>query len=303
MQNVVGGQVCRDSLIREYQRKLRTFPTPAEKRFKNVLKRFSEKLIKEYGFQEYFYNRDNGRHYIVDFCWPFYRAIFEVDGPTHDEPKQKEDERIRDAYLNKIGFHVYRISNIDTKVNARCESLLWQAIAAQYKPSRPRLTCVRIVTEKEKQMRAEWEEKQRKKKARRQRRKKNGELTKAQLNYIQTQKIREKTVSHVESLEVQSDPQKAYEQCMKYLKSLAPIPQKVNPSVSIKSRWDRPLKNKLQKCPRCKGEIAYNQKQCSHCGYIREIKKKYEQDAAKIVAALDIGESKTKLKKQAISNH
>lgn len=53
--------------------------------------------------------------FITDFCSPHLRLIVEVDGPTH-QYTQVED-RIRQEFLESVGFEVLRFTNLDVLNN------------------------------------------------------------------------------------------------------------------------------------------------------------------------------------------
>ena len=52
-------------------------------------------------------------HFIADFVCSQRRLIFEVDGDTHDEPK----DRLRDDIFAERGSHVLRVTNLDVMSN------------------------------------------------------------------------------------------------------------------------------------------------------------------------------------------
>jgi very-short-patch-repair endonuclease len=49
--------------------------------------------------------------YIVDFVSCDSGLIIEVDGGYHSEPRQKEDDQLREQELERMGYHVIRFSN------------------------------------------------------------------------------------------------------------------------------------------------------------------------------------------------
>ena len=49
--------------------------------------------------------------YIVDFVSRHGGLIVEVDGGYHSEPKQQEEDQIRETALERIGYHVMRFTN------------------------------------------------------------------------------------------------------------------------------------------------------------------------------------------------
>jgi len=48
--------------------------------------------------------------YVADFCCPRLRLIVEVDGSYHYEPEARRYDRIRQCYLERLGFTVVRYS-------------------------------------------------------------------------------------------------------------------------------------------------------------------------------------------------
>jgi very-short-patch-repair endonuclease len=49
--------------------------------------------------------------FIVDFLCDSQRLVIEVDGEIHDEPRQADGDRNRDAVLQEVGFRVWRVRN------------------------------------------------------------------------------------------------------------------------------------------------------------------------------------------------
>ena len=49
--------------------------------------------------------------YIVDFCSREGGLIIEVDGGYHSEPRQQEDDALREQILEQLGYHILRFSN------------------------------------------------------------------------------------------------------------------------------------------------------------------------------------------------
>ena len=55
-------------------------------------------------------------HYIVDFCCAQLKIVIELDGAQHYESPIEEQDRMRDAFLEKLGYVVLRYS--DKEVNS-----------------------------------------------------------------------------------------------------------------------------------------------------------------------------------------
>ena len=55
--------------------------------------------------------------YIVDFICRSKNFIIEVDGSYHAEPRQKEEDKIRQNWLEAIGYDVIRFTNEEILFN------------------------------------------------------------------------------------------------------------------------------------------------------------------------------------------
>jgi very-short-patch-repair endonuclease len=55
--------------------------------------------------------------YIVDFVTLDGKVIVEVDGATHSTPQELESDDNRTRCLEKLGFHVLRVTNTDVYQN------------------------------------------------------------------------------------------------------------------------------------------------------------------------------------------
>jgi len=64
-------------------------------------------------------------NYIVDFYIASAKLIIELDGSQHYEDKGRQEDEIRDAYLESIGCTVLRYSNADVNQRFRivCEDI------------------------------------------------------------------------------------------------------------------------------------------------------------------------------------
>ena len=49
--------------------------------------------------------------YIVDFVSHHSGLVIEVDGAYHLEPRQQEDDKLREQNLERMGYHVIRFTN------------------------------------------------------------------------------------------------------------------------------------------------------------------------------------------------
>ncbi len=156
--------------VKEFQKKLKRFPTNAERRFKTILHEFfgfnvrrsrkASKAARRFvGFQKIFMLDTldgRGKGYIADFYLAKFKLIIEIDGDSHDS--QKKYDCARDTVLyEKKHVRTLRISNIITKNKAQCFAILRAAIRdrpAGPAPTKP----VKIVINRDKElaMQAEW---------------------------------------------------------------------------------------------------------------------------------------------------
>ena len=54
-----------------------------------------------------------GRRIEVDFHWPDRRCCVEIDGPGHERPRTREEDRVRDRSLEAAGYEVLRFNADD----------------------------------------------------------------------------------------------------------------------------------------------------------------------------------------------
>ena len=93
----------RYGLLRDFARKNRKKPTLAETYLWEHLRQ--EQLGADFRRQHVIYDC------IVDFVCLDRRLVIEVDGAYHAEREQQEDDEVRTAHLEQIGFRVIRFSN------------------------------------------------------------------------------------------------------------------------------------------------------------------------------------------------
>ncbi len=93
----------RDYEQRDFARRLRNEPSPAEKRLWDFL-RAGKCGVK-------FRRQAAIGPFIVDFVCFSQRLVVELDGPQHREPTAIEYDRRRTAWLNSRGFRVVRFPN------------------------------------------------------------------------------------------------------------------------------------------------------------------------------------------------
>jgi very-short-patch-repair endonuclease len=92
--------------LKKYSRELRKDMTDAERLLWSNLRR---KQLK--GFQ--FYRQRIIGSYIVDFYCPKAKLIIEVDGGQHYTSEGEGKDKIRDKYMNRLGFAILRVTDRD----------------------------------------------------------------------------------------------------------------------------------------------------------------------------------------------
>jgi very-short-patch-repair endonuclease len=90
--------------LKNLARNLRKNTTDAEKLLWTRIRR---KQL--HGFQ--FYRQKNIGQYIVDFCCPASRVVIEIDGGQHYTEEGEQKDKVRDDYLELLGFKVFRFSD------------------------------------------------------------------------------------------------------------------------------------------------------------------------------------------------
>ena len=55
----------------------------------------------------------------VDFHWPAYKLVVEVDGPGHGRPRTKREDERKEATLRAAGYEVVRVSALRAARPAR----------------------------------------------------------------------------------------------------------------------------------------------------------------------------------------
>jgi len=92
------------------RRELRRDPTAPEKLFWSKVAKFQFfglKFVKQHGIGKY----------IVDFCCRSLKLVIEIDGDTHFTPEGLEYDRIRNNYLESLGYKIIRYNNNDVMKN------------------------------------------------------------------------------------------------------------------------------------------------------------------------------------------
>lgn len=78
--------------------------------------------ISTYKTEFHFWNEENKKNYFVDFLFEDKKLIIELDGTQHK--KTIEKDKIRDLFLNSIGYKVLRISYEDYKKGMYKEEII-----------------------------------------------------------------------------------------------------------------------------------------------------------------------------------
>ena len=99
----------RYKLLRGFAKENRKKQTPAELLLWEHLRR--EQMGVDFRRQHIIYD------YIVDFVCLDGALVVEVDGAYHAEREQTEDDEVRTAHLEQIGFRVIRFKNEDVLYN------------------------------------------------------------------------------------------------------------------------------------------------------------------------------------------
>lgn len=84
--------------------------TSAEKIFAEIAALKKLKLKQEYRI-DIISGRKIVRFYFADFCDPFHKIVFEIDGAYHLTEEQQRKDKKRTKDLIKMGYKVFRISN------------------------------------------------------------------------------------------------------------------------------------------------------------------------------------------------
>jgi len=102
-----------DSIVIYYNKKLKNTARTLRKNMTDAERLLWSKIRRKEikGYQ--FYRQKTIGDYIVDFYCPAAKLIIEVDGSQHYEEKGLIKDRIRDEYMNRLGFRVLRIPTTD----------------------------------------------------------------------------------------------------------------------------------------------------------------------------------------------
>lgn len=108
------GRVRRHAIMKRslvpIARKLRRQQTPSEARLWSLLRDrrfFNHKFRRQFPIGPY----------IVDFCSRQDKLVIEVDGGGHDDKRQRQVDRKRDAYLQATGYIILRVWSNEVENN------------------------------------------------------------------------------------------------------------------------------------------------------------------------------------------
>jgi len=90
--------------LKEYARRLRNNPTYAEKNLWYALK---GKQLKGYDFDR---QKPIG-DYIFDFFCSALNLVIEIDGITHEDEVVKQNDKLKDEYIARIGLKILRFTD------------------------------------------------------------------------------------------------------------------------------------------------------------------------------------------------
>ena len=97
------------SNVKRWSKEHRLQPTPAEKRFSEILV--------EIGARGHFRDQQALYGFILDFYSVFFMLAIEIDGGYHDAPEQRQYDFSRTEKLNRKGISVLRFTNDDVMNN------------------------------------------------------------------------------------------------------------------------------------------------------------------------------------------
>lgn len=133
-----------------FQKDLIERMTPAELKFKHIAELKHIHLECQYKI-DIKYKGVIKRFYIVDFCDPINKIIFEIDGGYHSTKEQREKDYYRTRDLNSLGYKVYRITNEEV-YQGRSTTLLQRVYGRKslYKGDKPQFNSSRPIIKNKK---------------------------------------------------------------------------------------------------------------------------------------------------------
>jgi adenine-specific DNA-methyltransferase len=116
---------------RDFARRLRKEPTPAEK---SLWRHLRAQQLRGHKFRR----QVAIGPYVVDFACPAARLIVELDGPQHEDPAAQEYDAKRTAWLQSVGYRVQRFRNhrLDDESQAVMDEIA-QALEEQTRAASP----------------------------------------------------------------------------------------------------------------------------------------------------------------------
>ena len=84
---------------------MRKNPTPSEEVLAGLFEHYKVRALFQKGWLI-----KGGTFYISDFYLPSCKTVIEVDGASHDDPRQKEKDKEKDQYYASRGFKVLRLN-------------------------------------------------------------------------------------------------------------------------------------------------------------------------------------------------
>ena len=94
-----------------YSRHLKGAARRLRANFTDAERRMWDRLRRKQILNVQFYRQKPIGNYVVDFYAPAVQLIVELDGSQHLEPKQKNRDKSRTAYLNQLGLRVLRFND------------------------------------------------------------------------------------------------------------------------------------------------------------------------------------------------
>lgn len=119
-----------DSEKAGFAKKLREAPTKGEAALWSVLENHEEMCVSQHVI----------RGFIVDFFFPEWNLVVEVDGGVHLNPIQVHKDKIRDSILRSCGYEILRFTNYEAIDKT---SLVLQKINEEISAQKKRILSVR----------------------------------------------------------------------------------------------------------------------------------------------------------------
>jgi very-short-patch-repair endonuclease len=98
---------------KEFQARRRTLRNNMSKSEVILWSRLKNKQIRD----ERFLRQYSVDQYVLDFYCPRLKLAIEVDGDSHFMPRAEEQDTVRQNYIEVLGIHFLRFTNVDVSEN------------------------------------------------------------------------------------------------------------------------------------------------------------------------------------------